>query len=406
MKRALLVAVLVLSSVAAVAQLKPRPDAFPPQDAPVASKAVTMASDIGQMAGWDRYPTYETYLAMMQRWVEDYPLLCQVDTIGYSVRGRLILCMHIEGGTGSGAAKPQFFYSSTIHGDEVTGYVMMLRLIDTLLSGYGSNAQYTDLMDRVAIYINPLANPDGTYNRGNNTVQGAIRYNANYVDLNRNYPDPFGTGAKAVLQPENEAMIDYVERHDFRLSANLHGGSEVMNFPWDCFTSLQNPHPQADWWRAVCQRFVDTSRTVDATHFSDVNAQGYIAGGDWYVIHGGRQDYMNYYQNCLELTMEISVDKTLACERLPEYWGLLQHSLVNYISETLSLPEGQTSIGPTTKDAPVVYVRDRQLVVPADCASKVQVFDLVGRQVRAGVLSPGVYLVHLGERGTSKVIVL
>ena len=68
MRRALLVAVLVLSSVAAVAQLKPRPDAFPPQDAPVASKAVTMASDISQMAGWDRYPTYETYLAMMQRW--------------------------------------------------------------------------------------------------------------------------------------------------------------------------------------------------------------------------------------------------------------------------------------------------------------------------------------------------
>lgn len=406
MRRALLVAVLVLSSVAAVAQLKPRPDAFPPQDAPVASKAVTMASDISQMAGWDRYPTYETYLAMMQRWAEDYPLLCQVDTIGYSVRGRLILCMHIEGGTGSGAAKPQFFYSSTIHGDEVTGYVMMLRLIDTLLSGYGSNAQYTDLMDRVAIYINPLANPDGTYNRRNNTVQGAIRYNANNVDLNRNYPDPFGTGAKAVLQPENEAMIDYVERHDFRLSANLHGGSEVMNFPWDCFTSLQNPHPQADWWRAVCQRFVDTSRTVDATHFSDVNAQGYIAGGDWYVIHGGRQDYMNYYQNCLELTMEISVDKTLACERLPEYWSLLQHSLVNYISEILSLPEDQASIDPTTKDAPVVYVRDRQLVIPADCASKVQVFDLVGRRVRAGVLSPGVYLVHLGERGTRKVIVL
>ena len=406
MRRALLVAVLVLSSVAAVAQLKPRPDAFPPQDAPVASKAVTMASDISQMAGWDRYPTYETYLAMMQRWAEDYPLLCQVDTIGYSVRGRLILCMHIEGGTGSGAAKPQFFYSSTIHGDEVTGYVMMLRLIDTLLSGYGSNAQYTDLMDRVAIYINPLANPDGTYIRGNNTVQGAIRYNANYVDLNRNYPDPFGTGAKAVLQPENEVMIDYVEQHDFRLSANLHGGSEVMNFPWDCFTSLQNPHPQADWWRVVCQRFVDTSRTVDATHFSDVNAQGYIAGGDWYVIHGGRQDYMNYYQNCLELTMEISVDKTLACERLPEYWSLLQHSLVNYISEILSLSEGQTSIGPTAEDASVVYVRDRQLVIPADCASKVQVFDLVGRRVRAGVLSPGVYLVHLGERGTRKVVVL
>ena len=364
--------------------LKPRPDALPPVEEP-APKALNMATSVEQMASWDRYPTYETYLAMMSRWAQEFPTLCHVDTIGTSIEGRLILSMYIAPQTDDDLYRPEFFYSSTIHGDEVTGYVMMLRLIDTLLRGYGTNPQYTDLVNRTRISINPLANPDGTYYRGNHTVQGSRRYNANGVDLNRNYPDPFGT-AKAALQPENDSMIAYVSAHHFKLSANLHGGSEVMNYPWDCFTSTQNPHPAADWWRAVCQRFVDTSRTYSSSHFRDVNTSGVIAGGDWYVIHGGRQDYMNYYHNCLELTMEVSSTKTLSTDRLPEYWRFLQHSLVNYIAEIHSLPEGYNGIG----DAPLSTLRSPLQVYPnpaSDCVTiegldageRVEVLDLCGR---------------------------
>ena len=327
----------------AQAQFKPRPDAFPPVAEEFSPKAVQMATTVEQMASWDRYPTYSVYLEMMQRWVDSFPTLCHVDTIGTSIQGRLILSMYIQPQTDDDLYRPEFFYSSTIHGDEVTGYVMMLRLIDTLLHGYGSNPQYTDLINRTRISINPLANPDGTYYRGNNTVQGSRRYNANNVDLNRNYPDPFNP-AKAALQPENEAMIAYFNAHSFRLSANLHGGAEVMNYPWDSFTSAQQQHPAADWWVDVCRRFVDTSRTYNSNHFTDTYSSGYTAGGDWYVISGGRQDYVNYFHNCLELTMEISSQKTLSSNRLPEYWQFLQHPLVNYIAEIHSLPDTPVGI--------------------------------------------------------------
>lgn len=334
--------VLTALCTTATAQLKPRPDAFPPQDDP-SPKAVTMATSRAQMASWDRYPTYETYLDMMQHWADSFPQLCHIDTIGTSIQGRLILSLYIQPTTDDDLYRPEFFYSSTIHGDEVTGYVMLLRLIDTLLNGYGTNQQYTDLINRTRISINPLANPDGTYYRGNNTVQGSRRYNSNTVDLNRNYPDPFAT-TKEPLQQENEMMIAYVSAHNFVLSANLHGGSEVLNYPWDCFTSSANPHPEAPWWQEVCTRFVDTLRTYSTSHFSDVTTEGYIAGGDWYVIHGGRQDYMNYYHNCLEMTMEVSSQKTLSSNRLPEYWNFLQHPLVNYIAEIHNLP-GSAGIG-------------------------------------------------------------
>lgn len=348
MKKILVMLSVLLVAATATAQLKPRPDAFPPEEEPLGSKVLNMATSVEQMASWNRYPTYSVYLSMMQGWATAYPNLCRLDTIGTSINGRLILSLEITAHP-TNPTLPEFFYSSTIHGDEITGYVMMLRLIDTLLHGYGSNPQYTSLINRTRICINPLANPDGTYYGGDNTVQNSRRYNANNVDLNRNYPNPFSS-AKETLQQENAAMISYFDRHNFRLSANLHGGAEVMNYPWDTYTSAQLPHPMSAWWVDVCRRFVDTSRTYNSNHFNDTYSCGYTAGGDWYVITGGRQDYFNYYYNCLELTMEISTTKKLSSTQLPTYWNFLQHSLVNYIEEIHTLfPHN------TIEDATITY---------------------------------------------------
>ena len=417
MKKELMMVLLLAAAGSIWAQsgpLKLRLDAFAPKEETVDAKAVTMASTVEEMASWDRYPTYETYVAMMQRWAQQYPDICTLDTIGTSVQGRLILAAHIEGNRTADLYRPQFFYSSTIHGDEVTGYVMMLRLIDTLLGSYGISQSLTNLVDETAIYINPLANPDGTYRRGNATVQGSVRYNANNVDLNRNYPDPFGT-TKAALQQENEAMIDYFTAHNFKLSANLHGGSEVMNYPWDCFTSLQNPHPQAEWWQEVCQRFVDTCRFYDNYRFRDVTSSGVIAGGDWYVIHGGRQDYVNYYHNCLEVTMEISTVKTLSSDQLPAYWHFLAPSFINYIAEIHNLPDGVgiSDLQPPTSDLQVYPnpATDRVTVVGTATDVVVSVYDLGGRclkesagpVVHLGDLPAGVYTLCSGGR-SAKII--
>jgi hypothetical protein len=261
-----------------------RPDAFPPVEDTLSPKALTMATTLEEMDRWNRYPTYDVYTAMMQRFVERYPDLCRVDTIGVSIQGRLILCLAITGSSDNDLYRPEFFYSSTMHGDELTGFYLMLRLCDTLLGSYGTSRQITSLLDRTRIYINPLSNPDGTYYGGDSTVALARRYNADSVDLNRNYPDPFGTPPLDSLQPENKAMIAYVERHNFLLSANLHGGSEVMNYPWDSFTSYERLNEYSEWWQAVSKRFVDTCRRVDNRRFRDVRPAGYVNGGDWYVI--------------------------------------------------------------------------------------------------------------------------
>ena len=69
---------------------------------------------------------------------------------------------------------PKFFYSSTMHGDEVTGYYFMLRLIDTLVNGVENDVQIQNILSSSIVYINPLSNPDGTYYSGDNNVSGSI----------------------------------------------------------------------------------------------------------------------------------------------------------------------------------------------------------------------------------------
>lgn len=385
-------------SLGAMAQVPIRPDAFPPKDEYLSPKAVSMADSVSQMASWDRYPTYYCYLEMMQQWADQFPSLCHLDTIGRSVNNRLILCMVLTGSDEDVAKedRPEFFYSSTIHGDEVAGFHFMLHLIDTLLHSYGTSVPLTQLMNSTIVYINPLANPDGTYFHSNYTVQGSRRDNYNGIDLNRNYPNPFRSIAKSVVEPENQAMIEYVDAHNFRLGANLHGGSEVMNYPWDSFTSAQRSHPHHIWWQNVCKRFVDTVRTVDNNRFRDVCPSGVICGGDWYVIYGGRQDYFNYYNNLYEMTMEVSTSKTLASERLPFYWKALSQSLINYIAEIHSMPS-QSSVpeAPVTSLEVNVYPNPSHGVVNVQTPLGISTFDLSGYPAGVHLLQVDGYWVRV-----------
>ncbi|OQX71372.1 MAG: zinc carboxypeptidase, partial [Candidatus Cloacimonas sp. 4484_275] len=147
-----------------------------------------MANSPQQMRNWDFYPTYETYVSMMYQFEEDYPDLCEIENIGTTVNGRELLFAKISDNVHSNEDEPEFMYTATMHGDELVGYVLMLRLIDYLLSNYETNSQVANLVNNLEIWINPLANPDGTFAAGNNTVNGATRYNGNNIDLNRNFP--------------------------------------------------------------------------------------------------------------------------------------------------------------------------------------------------------------------------
>jgi hypothetical protein len=287
------------------------------------------------LSQWSAYPTYDDYLAMMDSFAILHPDLCKKYEIGTSVQGRKLLFIKVSDNVYQKEAEPEFMYSSTMHGDEVTGYILLLRLIDYLLSNYGKDSYVTKLVDNTEIWINPLANPDGAYFTGNASVNGATRYNANHIDLNRNYPDPQDGQHPdgEAWQPENIAMINFMKTHNFVFSANYHGGAEVVNYPWDTWS---DPHPDKNWFQSVSKQYADTVKKYgDNNYFSDVNWEGYINGYYWYTISGGRQDYVTYFRNGREITIEVSETKMPVASDLPDYWIKNCKAMLNYIEQCL-----------------------------------------------------------------------
>lgn len=290
--------------------------------------------NIKQIDEWDFYPTYEAYVDMMYQFEADYPELCDVFTIGQSMNGRELLFARISDNISEQEGEAQFLYTATIHGDETAGYVLTLRLIDYLLSNYGSDPEVDNLVDNLDIWINPLSNPDGTYWGGNATVNGAIRYNANGVDLNRNYPDPedgpHPDGND--WQQETVMFMQLAEENQFVSGANFHGGTEVCNYPWDTWSML---HPDDDWWQYVCRQYADTAQAYSPPGFMTGYNNGITNGYQWYTISGGRQDYMNYFHQCREFTLEISDTKLLPASLLPDWWDYNYRSMLNYMKQAL-----------------------------------------------------------------------
>ena len=307
---------------------------------------VKTTDNINEIMAWDVYPTYTAYDSLMHLFANNYPNLCKFVNLGTTVQGRSLEFVVISDSVNFKKNKPQFMYTSSIHGDEITGYVLMLRLIDTLLKGYGSNPKITNLVKNIEIWINPLANPDGTYHGGNNTVNGAIRYNGNNVDMNRNYPDPVkGPHPDGnAWQPETILNMNLINTNFFRLSANFHGGAEVFNYPYD---SKSLYHADNNWWQIAGKHFVDTAHAVNSGYMSQLygypNYPGLVDGWYWYAVYGGRQDFMTYFRHGREVTIEISLTKLLPQAQLPTYWGYLYKSFFNYMNECLYGLRGQVT---------------------------------------------------------------
>ena len=279
---------------------------------------------------WDQYPTYTAYEDMMFQFATDHPDKCEIITLGTLPSNRKIMIAHIN--NGSGAGKPKFLYTSTIHGDETTGWMLMLRLIDYILEN-PTLPECANVLENIDLYIGPNTNPDGTYHGGNNNVNGATRYNANGVDMNRNYADPHGSAHPdgEEYQQETQWFMQFAQDNNFVMGANYHGGAEVMNYPWDNTYTL---HADDAWWQLISHEYADLCHAVNPNYMTDYN-NGITNGAQWYMIGGGRQDYMNGYAQCRELTIECSNTKLPSASQMPNFWNINKNAIFAYLNQVI-----------------------------------------------------------------------
>ena len=239
-----------------------------------------------------------------------YPHIARLYSIGKSYQGRNLWVLEITRNPGRHiAGKPEFKYVANMHGNEVVGRELLLLLADHLCSNYGRNERITKLVNTTRIHLLPTMNPDGWESSKEGDCTKVIgRFNANGVDLNRNFPDPYD-GQINEVQPETLAVMNWIQREPFVLSANLHGGTLVVNYPFDNLprelkgsgTSLYYSSPDDDIFVKIAKVYSMAHPTMHKgnpqcpIHRGETFKDGITNGAAWYPISGGMQDY-NYYK--------------------------------------------------------------------------------------------------------------
>ena len=185
------------------------------------------------------YMSHDELELHLQNLTLKFPDISRLYSIGESVKGRSLIVMEISSNPGRHEfLEPEFKYIGNMHGDETVGRQILLNLIEMLLMDYSTNPAIKQLVDNTRIHILCTMNPDG-FQKAQNTTHDYLpdgRNNANDVDLNRNFPDPFVPYfSKFRMQKETKAVIDWLHSFPFVLSANLHGGAVVVNYPYDNF---------------------------------------------------------------------------------------------------------------------------------------------------------------------------
>ncbi len=293
------------------------------------SKSVVTAQNVAEAMEWESYPTYTQYDSIMRSFTLLYPSLCVLDTIGISIYGKLVMAVKISDNAVEDEVEPEVFYTSTMHGDETAGFVLMLRLADFLLKNYNSDTRIKNMVDNLEIWINPLSNPDGTYLTGN-TITNPVRSNANGYDLNRNFPDPGLTNV--VRQKETLDMMKFLQGHNFVISANFHSGAEVVNYPWDRWSRL---HADDTWFYNISRKYADTVHIYAPPGYLTDYQNGVTNGFAWYSIRGGRQDYVTYELQGREVTIELVNSYVTSVDQLDPLWQYNRRSLLGYLENAL-----------------------------------------------------------------------
>ncbi len=267
------------------------------------------------------YPSPDQIEQKLLELQSDYSSFLKLISIGKSGNGHELYAVKISDNVDTDELEPEFKYIANMHGDEIVGRELMVLLIEDLAKKYAAgDSATTSLINNTEIYIIPSMNPDGAESRR--------RGNARWSDLNRNFPD-FTTDNRNTpsgRQPETKAVMAFQAERKFALSANFHGGTECVNYPWD--TTGDN-FPLLEMVKNLSNEYAqDVPGMKNSTEFPGGITNGY----DWYEVDGGMQDWSYHWYGDLQVTIELSHQKWPNYNTIPQYYEWNKKSMIRYIS--------------------------------------------------------------------------
>ncbi|XP_065693510.2 probable carboxypeptidase X1 isoform X2 [Patagioenas fasciata] len=323
-----------------------------------------------------RHHNYKEMRKLMKRVNDECPDITRVYSIGKSYLGLKMYVMEISDNPGvHEVGEPEFRYVAGMHGNEVLGRELLLNLMEFLCREFrASNPRVVQLVTETRIHLLPSMNPDGyetAYKLGSELSGWAMgRWTYEGIDLNHNFADlntalwdaedndlvphefpnhyipipEYYTLTNATVAPETRAVIDWMQRYPFVLSANLHGGELVVTYPFDMTRSYwkaQELTPTADdgvfrWLATVyaTSNLAMASEDRRLCHYDDFARHGNIINGaNWHTVPGSMNDFSYLHTNCFEITVELSCDKFPHASELPAEWENNRESLLLYMEQ-------------------------------------------------------------------------
>uniref|UniRef100_A0A8C7WF88 Carboxypeptidase D, a n=1 Tax=Oncorhynchus mykiss TaxID=8022 RepID=A0A8C7WF88_ONCMY len=291
-----------------------------------------------------RHHHYNDMELFLRMYSNRFHSIAHLYSIGKSAEDRELYVMVIsDNPTVHEPGEPEFKYIANMHGNEVVGRELLLNLIEYLCHNYGSDPEVTQLVNTTRIHIMPSMNPDGyeIAREGKRGIGYTGRNNSNNFDLNRNFPDQFTTITEP-RQPETIAVMNWLKSYPFVLSANLHGGSLVVNYPYDDDKQGRTEYskcPDDKVFKQVARSYSQENALMHKGHpcedlypsafFED----GITNGANWYNVPGGMQDWNYLNTNCFEVTIELGCVKYPKAQHLPLYWDQNHRALLQYIHQ-------------------------------------------------------------------------
>lgn len=266
------------------------------------------------------YLDHEALTRKMSDIVTVYPEIASIEVAGKSAKGKDIPYLKLSDPHVDQSKKVNVLFIANMHGNETAGRSVLLRFAqlyaDMLLTEANQNYSHIDL------WVVPTMNPDG--------FEQGSRGNANFVDLNRNFPD-FVRGRGQIyerLQPEIRAIVDLHKKTTFAFALNFHGGNVCFNMPWDSLPNQEadSMFPDATFMQHLARNYADLNQTMFESGFD----RGVTFGYEWYPVYGGMQDWANHYQGSLHATIELSHNKWPNANDLPQIWEENRDSLLAF----------------------------------------------------------------------------
>jgi carboxypeptidase D len=302
------------------------------------------------------YHTYASIGTDLHAMARTYPLLTKLVSIGKSGEDRDIWALKISDHPNLQEDEPELRFVGAIHGDEPIGMENTFAFATDLLEKYGLDPRITKLVDGTEIWLIPNMNPDG--------LEAHQRGNASGLDLNRSFPEGSTHDIGNIFsgpaldttgrEPETAAMMRFSAANSFTLSANLHAGTMVVNYPYD---SNGNGVPDD----ALCPDdalFREVALVYSKSNTTMYNSwefpKGITNGDAWYEVHGGLQDWSYRYLSDNHVTIELSYDKRPEESELPSLYEENRESMMQF-AETVHW--GVRGVVTRTSDGTPVFAK-------------------------------------------------